>query len=37
MFNAYAGFPNDEFFAVLLDSVENSSIHMASFLLGYGQ
>jgi len=37
MFNEYDGFPNDDFFAVLLDCMANSSADMVAFLLGDGQ
>jgi len=37
MFNEYDGFPSDEFFAVLLDCMVNSSAQMVAFLLGDGQ
>jgi hypothetical protein len=37
MFNEYDGFPSDEFFAVLLDSMARSSHHMVAYLLGDGQ
>jgi hypothetical protein len=37
MFNEYDGFPSDEFFAVLLDCMANSSADMVIFLLGDGQ
>lgn len=37
MFNEYDGFPSDEFFAVLLDSMANSSYDMVAYLLGDGQ
>jgi hypothetical protein len=37
MFNIYDGFPSDEFFAVLLDCMANSSHHMVAYLLGDGQ
>jgi hypothetical protein len=37
MFNEYAGFPSDEFFAVLLDCMARSSADIVYFLLGDGQ
>jgi len=37
MFNEYAGFPNDEFFTVLLHCMASSSADMVYFLLGDGQ
>jgi hypothetical protein len=37
MFNEYAGFPNDDFFALLLGCMASSSADMVYFLLGDGQ
>ena len=37
MFNEYDGFLSDEFFAVILDCMANSSHHMVAYLLGDGQ
>jgi len=37
MFNEYAGFPSDDFFAVLLGCMMCSSADMVYFLLGDGQ
>jgi len=37
MFNKYDGFLSNEFFAVLLDCMANSSYDMVDYLLGNGQ